>query len=615
MKVQLKLDGQTVEPVRSLDAGDKVVHQYRCGLEAVGTKTGSREIAEWRWQLRNAGWQKSPTVTGFYPLYLELPCCGRLSPWLHGSRGGLDEAVFPPAAWTQWTQARVTEAGDWTLLPVGSAHGRSSNDHLPFFVLEKMDRRGGFVIGLGWSGDWNVSLRRSGEVCTLSGGMTHLGLQLEPGETFLQPTVLIGTYRGDASAGQRLLRRYLRDYVQPKLDGQPMRPVSFWDNYYGDYGAFTEKDFLTEIPLVAAAGFDYMVLDGGWTGGGQDAQFHSLLPHIGSWRPDPGRFQSGFVPIRAQAARHRLKMGLWFDVEHAHPSSIGFREHPELFADVPDQFGCRLLRLDRTEALDWAFENIARNIRELDARWIRMDFNANPAQSWATTDTPERRGATECRYVENLYKLYEKVLAAFPATVLENCASGGRRIDLETTRRSHTDWISDHSSNEAVIRYHLHGAGRWLPATRLNTSMAHAFLERHRPVDWKEALPASAYLSHFGGNFSVSDRLKPMRPAARAKLKRYLTLFKQTAACFAGDVYPLGEPTALYDGPAGLAAIDATGERRAVLLFGGKAADARRLVPPGFGSLLRRPPLIHDAGTAQFIGCSLWADAPRSPDQ
>ena len=604
--VSLHVEGKSVDPIATEASGKGVTYAYPFGLCAVGTKTDAPDAVEWSWRIENRGAVPSPCVTGFCPLNLSFPCCGRYAPVLHGSRGGLDDANFPPASWRQWSQTVVTEGLPWGGFRASSAGGRSSNDDLPFFVAEDADRKGGLFIGIGWSGDWHLRMNRQAERVTIVGGMMNLNLSLRPGESFRQPTILLGRYGGSAGDGQRALRRHLRDRVQPLLGGKPMRPVSFWDNYYGDRGQFYERNASEEIPLAAAAGIEYFVVDGGWNGGGQDGEFNSLLPHIGTWRIAPDKFPGGFAPLKELASLHGIKLGLWFDIERAHRDSEAAREHPSLFFSDWEGGGCQLLRLGDNQARDWAIETISEQVRALDARWIRLDMNCDPAQCWEKHDAEGRRGESEIRYIENLYGLSDALLKRFPDVALENCSSGGRRIDLETIRRSHTDWISDHSQSEAVIRYHLHGASRWLPCNHLSTSMAHAYLEPNRPVNWREPLPACAYLSHFGGNFSVSDRLTPLTIAAREKLRHYVILFHKTADVFAGECYPLGHQDATLEGPGGLAALDPTTGRKAVVLFGVAPSAATAFVPRAFQALVAKGPDSGDAGTDQFASANIW---------
>jgi len=45
-------------------------------------------------------------------------------------------------------------------------------------------------------------------------------------------------------------------------------------------------------------------------------------------------------------------------------------------------------------------------------------------------------GITEIRHIEGLYALWDRIRAAHPNVLIDNCAGGGRRIDLETLRRA-----------------------------------------------------------------------------------------------------------------------------------------------------------------------------------
>lgn len=605
--VVLFVSGREAEPVRREDDASGSTLFFPHGLAAVGVKTVFENAVEWAWRLENRSEEPAPPVTAFRPLLLSLPCSGCQAPALHGSRGGLDEAQFPPESWTAWRKSIVSEGLAWGFR-ANSAGGRSSNRDVPFFVLEEKAGDRGYFLALGWSGDWDLFMGRSGEIVSVHAGMSQLNLSLRHGESFRQPTVLTGRYTGDAAAGQRTLRRHLRDRVQPSRGGRRPAPLAFMDHYFGDGGNLSEADALAEIPAAAKAGFDYFVLDGGWTGGGEDGRFQSLIPHIGSWRPDPVKYPRGLTAVREAAARNGIQLGLWFDLERAAPESEAGRNHASLFYPDWQQGGCMLLRLSDPAALDWAVETVSQAVREAGAGWIRFDMNADPGGCWARQDVVGRRGATEIRYIENLYALLDSIRARFPDLVIENCASGGRRIDLEMIRRTHADWISDHTQAESVVRYHIQGAARWLPANRIDTSMAHAFHEPHRPVAWGQPLPAAAYLSLFGGNFSISDRLMTRTPAGRDAVRDFLRLFRDTAPCFAGETLFVGRQEESQNGPVGLAAHDPQTGKRAVVLFGVPPGEAAARLPPGFADLVAEAPRAGDAGTDQFVCAYLWYD-------
>ena len=82
-------------------------------------------------------------------------------------------------------------------------------------------------------------------------------------------------------------------------------------------------------------------------------------------------------------------------------------------------------------------------IEKLNIDCYRQDFNFQPLEYWRNNDASDRRGITEIKHINGLYKLLDALLDKFPNLLIDNCASGGRRIDIETLRRSIPLWRSD----------------------------------------------------------------------------------------------------------------------------------------------------------------------------
>ena len=77
-----------------------------------------------------------------------------------------------------------------------------------------------------------------------------------------------------------------------------------------------------------------------------------------------------------------------------------------------------------------------------------------------------RRGINEAGYVSGLYDLWDSVRNAHPGLIIDNCASGGRRHDLETMSRSVPLWPTDFScahDDPAATQSMTMGLSRWLP--------------------------------------------------------------------------------------------------------------------------------------------------------
>ena len=63
-------------------------------------------------------------------------------------------------------------------------------------------------------------------------------------------------------------------------------------------------------------------------------------------------------------------------------------------------------------------------------------------------------GLAEIRYIEGLYTMWDDIRKAFPRLFIDDCASGGRRIDLETSSRSISLWRTD-GTIEPLIKIRL----------------------------------------------------------------------------------------------------------------------------------------------------------------
>ena len=78
-------------------------------------------------------------------------------------------------------------------------------------------------------------------------------------------------------------------------------------------------------------------------------------------------------------------------------------------------------------------------------RCYRQDYNTGMLTEYGElTDGENRKGITEIKHIMGLYRLWDTLLSRFPNLVIDNCASGGRRIDIETLSRSIAFFRSDY---------------------------------------------------------------------------------------------------------------------------------------------------------------------------
>jgi alpha-galactosidase len=123
-----------------------------------------------------------------------------------------------------------------------------------------------------------------------------------------------------------------------------------------------------------------------------------------------------------------------------------------------------LLNLGNDEAREWLIERVSSLIRSEGIDVYRQDFNINPLPNWRLNDPPEREGMAENLHTCGYLAYWDALRRRFPGMLLDSCASGGRRNDLETMRRAVTLHPTDHRYDDLPVKQCLrHTLFQWMP--------------------------------------------------------------------------------------------------------------------------------------------------------
>lgn len=392
----------------------------------------------------------------------------------------------------------------------GGQDGRSSHEHLPCLLLCNEQRTRGLAVFLEWPGLWEITIaqsprrssQRDARRLHLRAGLQGLALDLGPGQGLPLPRVLVLAFEGDLEAGANALRRHLRRHVMPSLNGQEVLPPLAFNHWFAFENDFTAEVLKPAVQAAAGAGLEYFCVDAAWFAG-------NFRAGIGNWdRPDPARFPDGIAPFAEFVQSQGLKYGTWFEPEFAHQDSDLYREHPEWFLPTPPEsaLACNPPGLDPAthlmdfglpEVQQWWVEKIVRVYREWHVRWIRWDFNGPPRPNWEGSETAGNRGRHQIGHIQGLFAVLDQIMEACPDLFIEQCASGGHRIDLGTIRRGHSFWMNDHTTQSDIVRALQHGLNQVLPGNYANTNLC----------QFRHDYSAYDYLSHCGGGFGYSGRL------------------------------------------------------------------------------------------------------------
>ena len=497
-------------------------------ITAVHTIFADLPAAEWVVRFKNTGGAATPIIekvkacaVTFADFAAASAAPGVAPVMLYRARGSsAQRSDFGPI------NEAVPEKGE---VRFGPTAGRSSDTNaLPFFNIAAADR--GLVAAIGWSGRWEAAVARKGaRGLDLSAGQAETRFKLLPGEEVRTPSVALLFWKGaDRMAGHNLFRRFILAHHMPQANGKPVTlPINHGVGFGGpfpcnEYVCATESYAIGMIERLHQFGLepDACWIDAGW----YENATGQWWSGVGTWTVNKKNFPRGLKPVTEAARKYGQGFVVWFEPERVYEGTWLDREHKDWLTTLPGNPN-RLLDLGNPKALAWLTDHISNFIRDEGVTIYRQDFNFDPRPYWAAADAPDRVGVAEMKHIEGLYKFWDALLERNPGLLIDNCASGGRRIDLETTSRSIPLWRTDYNYWEPNgYQCHTYGLHFYIPASGTGNGDPRKY--------WFRGAAAGAAVVmgwELNGAFNVRAAVEDMAE------------FRSLRDYYYGDYYPLTE--------------------------------------------------------------------------
>lgn len=266
----------------------------------------------------------------------------------------------------------------------------------------------------------------------------HFLKRLAPGEKFISVPCAV-SFAENFEESIRELTKYRR--VIRRLNSDNMNPSIIFNDYMNclDGDPTTEK----EIPLIDSAaevGCNYYCVDAGWYDDG------SWWDGVGEWLPAKGRFPGGIKEVLDDIRSKGMIPGLWLELE-----VMGI--YCPLALELPDAWffmleGKRVIDHSRyqldfrnPEVRVYADSIIDRLVNEYGVGYIKMDYNidAGPGSDYQSDSVGEALLAHTRAYLQWVDETFRK----YPDLVIENCSSGGMRMEYSHLSRHSIQSVTD----------------------------------------------------------------------------------------------------------------------------------------------------------------------------
>ena len=413
--------------------------------------------------------------------------------------------------------------------------GRSSSGQAPFFNVHKNGV--GYIFAIGWTGQWNAELARSEDSVTLRSKIEDTHFRLLPGEEIRTSSVVIMPYEGDVIASHNKWRRLLKKHFS--IIGAAGRP-EMGGLCSSTWGGMRSKAVIERVRKIneLELPFDHIWMDAGWCGGDTLPSTNEFegdwAQHTGDWRISPLIHPAALTDVSDEIHGSGKKFILWFEPERVRRKTPIVSEHPEYFLTNGESNNL-LLNLGDPEAWNYCVKTIGDLIEKIGVDLYRQDFNFAPLEYWRAADAFDRQGISEIKHISGLYAFWDALLDRFPHLVIDNCASGGRRIDIETLRRSIPMWRSDYQCpanfEPEASQCHALGFNTWMPYSGTGTGRLY---DEYR---FRSCYGASLTTNYF----YVEDQAYADTPEKIEFLQKYTAEYLRVRPYFSEDFYPLTE--------------------------------------------------------------------------
>ena len=401
-------------------------------------------------------------------------------PWVTTPLSAFPEGAFSVGRYTD-TQPGAEGCFDWSPLPPGryafdTLHGRSGWG-TPFCMLRNEVTGELAVIHLAWSGNWEMEFINDDEPNRYAGHnvprdaclYARIGMAgpaplrvLEPSETAKTPAVHIGFLFGGLDEGVQALHTHLRQSVMLPLPAGRENRVEVNHTGFTMNAQVTEAQLYEDIDVAADAGAELFMLDAGWFGS-ENATWAEV---VGDWDQESPLLVSGVKAAFDRVRKRGMLTGLWVEAERMGPASRALRRHPDWQmtrrgSSIPN------LDLSKPEVAEHLESTIVDIIERYELDCFRLDYNISVGEGGEVV----RGGYAEntlWRYYDALYGIFDRIHRRFPNLLLENCSSGGGRMDLGMLSRFHWTQLTDKWSPAPTLKI-VNGTTLCLPPERCET--------------------------------------------------------------------------------------------------------------------------------------------------
>ena len=364
---------------------------------------------------------------------------------------------------------------------------------------------------------------------------------LRRGESFTTPALALTLSHDGMSGVSRNFHSWGRKYMLNNGDQDRMILLNSWEGVYFDINQERMDQMMADI---ADMGGELFVMDDGWFGTKYKRNKDNAA--LGDWDVDTTKLPGGIEGLIASAKKHGIKFGIWLEPEMTNTQSVLYEKHPDwvlrsMNRDLkPGRGGTQLvLDLCNPRVQDFVFDVVDRLMtRYPDIAYIKWDANM-PVQDAGSSYLPTAdQTHVYIAYHRGLENVLSRLRQKYPDLVIQDCASGGGRVNYGTLRWFDEYWTSDNT--DALQRVYMQwGTSYFFPALAMGSHISNApNHQTFRTIPIKYRIDVA-----MSGRLGMEIQPAILTAEEKAQCKKAIAEYKEIRPVVQhGDIYRLQSP-------------------------------------------------------------------------
>ncbi len=297
--------------------------------------------------------------------------------------------------------------------------------YFPMLITEDEANKIFTGIQLYTASSWQMEIRiKENDTYTISGGMADRDFGqwtkvIKPGESFDAPKAVVAQGSNILEVCDALVKAQ-KPHISPDDSSMDI----MFNEYCTTWGNPTYDNVRKICDKIADKGIKFLVIDSGWYGISDN-----WWSRVGDWYVNEERFPGGMKKVTDYIRSKGMIPGLWFELESVTSLAENFKQTEHLIKKdgypltVSNR---RFWDMEDPWVVDYLTKSVIGLLKDSGFGYVKIDYNDTMGIG---CDGKDGMGENLRCKVEATKSFFRKISEQIPGIVIENCSSGGHRLE------------------------------------------------------------------------------------------------------------------------------------------------------------------------------------------